>query len=103
MGWADNYISRLQAGETVSFRPRGNSMTPLIKSGQQVTIHPVMTDDPIEVGSVVLCRVKSKQYLHLVTGISGKPRQYRISNNHGHINGWTPEYRIYGVVSEVQD
>jgi hypothetical protein len=27
MGWASIYIARLRAGETVSFRPRGNSMT----------------------------------------------------------------------------
>ena len=26
MGWASEYIARLQNGETVQFRPRGNSM-----------------------------------------------------------------------------
>ena len=25
MGWADGHIARLQRGETVQFRPRGNS------------------------------------------------------------------------------
>jgi hypothetical protein len=26
MGWASDYIARLQSGETVQFCPRGNSM-----------------------------------------------------------------------------
>ena len=30
MGWASGYIERLRAGETVSFRPRGHSMSPKI-------------------------------------------------------------------------
>jgi hypothetical protein len=32
MGWATGYIAKLQAGETVSFRPRGSSMVPKIGS-----------------------------------------------------------------------
>lgn len=27
MGWATAYVAKLKAGETVSFRPRGGSMT----------------------------------------------------------------------------
>lgn len=32
MGWASGYISKLQQGETVSFRPRGSSMKGKIES-----------------------------------------------------------------------
>jgi hypothetical protein len=40
MSWATSYIESLLAGETVSFRPRGNSMTGIIESGQLVTVAP---------------------------------------------------------------
>ena len=54
MGWASHHIEQLRAGQTVSFRPRGNSMTGRIESGQLCTVAPV---DPVtlEVGDVVLC------------------------------------------------
>ena len=40
MGWASHYIQKLQEGERVSFRPRGNSMSGKIESGQLVTLEP---------------------------------------------------------------
>jgi hypothetical protein len=53
MGWASQYIARLQVGETVQFRPRGSSMSGKIESGQLCTIEPV---DPttLQVGDIVL-------------------------------------------------
>ena len=33
MGWATGHIAKPKAGETVSFRPRGDSMLPKIHSG----------------------------------------------------------------------
>ena len=64
MGWASEYIVRLQNGETVQFRPRGNSMKGKIESGQLCTVEPV---DPaaLEVGDIVLCKVNGKQYLQI--------------------------------------
>ncbi len=94
MGWADSYIRTLQESPTVTFRPRGNSMTPHIKSGQQVTVERCETP---EVGDIVLCRVRGKQYLHFVR-TTGK-RGYLIGNAHGKMNGWTGT--IYGKVIQV--
>jgi hypothetical protein len=70
MGWASEYIVRLQNGETVQLRPRGNSMKGKIESGQLCTVEPV---DPttLKVGDIVLCKVNGKQYLHLVKAIQG--------------------------------
>ena len=34
-------VERLQQGETVTWRPQGNSMTPRILSGEQVTVEPI--------------------------------------------------------------
>lgn len=94
MGWADNYIATLKAGEDVSFRPRGHSMTPRINSGDKVKLEPVGDDDIIRKGDIVLCTVRGKQFLHVVHARRG--RRYKIGNNHGFINGWTDHSNIYG-------
>jgi hypothetical protein len=62
MGWASAHIARLQDGETVQFRPRGNSMQGKIESGQLCTVEPVDTAT-LKVGDIVLCKVNGKQYL----------------------------------------
>lgn len=100
MGWATTHIARLQNGETISFRPHGNSMTGKISSGQLCTVEPINNRDP-EIGEVVLCKVKGKQFLHLITAVKGK--QFQISNNHGHVNGWTTYQNIFGRLIRVEN
>ena len=100
MGWATGHIARLQAGETVQFRPRGNSMTGKIDSGQLCTVEPVNPDD-IQVGDIVLCKVKGYEYLHLVKAIQG-PR-FQIGNNRGGINGWIGGKAIFGKCIKVEN
>lgn len=98
MGWADNYIKKLVKGETINFRPRGNSMTGKIESGQLVTVIPF--NGQVWAGQIVLCRVAGSQYLHLVTAIGEDSVQ--ISNNKGRVNGWTKLKNIYGVVIKIE-
>lgn len=98
MGWATGYIAKLQAGNTVSFRPRGNSMTGKIESGQLCTVEPVSGD--LKTGDVVLCKVAGKQYLHLIKAIHGE--RYQIGNNKGHINGWVGRNCIFGKLVRIE-
>lgn len=93
MGWADFHIEKLRKGETVKFRPKGNSMTGRINSGQLCTVEP-LKGNPVKVGEIVLCKVRGNQYLHLVSAI--KANQVLISNNHGFANGWISESQIFG-------
>jgi len=93
MGWASDHIRRLQAGETVRFRPRGNSMSGRIEHGQLVTVEPTLPGEVVE-GDIVLCKVGSAEYLHLVK--ETKAHGCFIGNNRGHVNGWTPWHNIYG-------
>jgi hypothetical protein len=99
LGWGSGHIARLQNGETVRFRPRGNSMQGKIESGQLRTVEPV---DPgaLKVGDIVLCKVNGKQYLHLIKAIQGK--RFQIGNNRGRINGWVGENGIYGKCTRVE-
>ena len=98
MGWARFHIEKLLSGETVQFRPRGNSMRGKINSGDLCTVAPV---DPVEleVGDIVLCKVKGNEYLHLVKAIEGE--RYQIGNNRGHVNGWVGKNSIYGRLIRV--
>ncbi len=100
MSWADSYIAALQTGETVQFRPRGNSMQGKIESSQLVTLVPAL--HPVSVGSIVLCKVSGSQYLHLVLA-AGSDGRYQIGNNKGHVNGWCTAASVYGVVTSVED
>ena len=100
MGWAANHIAKLKNGETVSFRPRGNSMSGKIESGQLCTVEPV---DPkgVKVGDIVLCKVNGSEYLHLVKAIQG-PR-FQIGNHRGRINGWISANSIFGRCVKIED
>jgi phage repressor protein C with HTH and peptisase S24 domain len=100
MGWASSYIAKLKAGETISFRPRGNSMLPKIKSGDLVTVAPLAEDTVIERGDVVLCTVEGHQYLHFVSAV--KDGRYQISNASGHPNGRTGRAQIHGKLVSVE-
>jgi hypothetical protein len=100
MGWASHYIAKLKNGETVSFRPRGNSMSGKIESGQLCTVEPI---DPknVAVGDIVLCKVKGHEYLHLVKAIQGQ--RFQIGNNKGRINGWITANSIYGKCVNIEN
>ena len=100
MGWADAHIARLAQGETVQFRPRGNSMVGKISSGQLCTVEPLTEADPLAVDDIVLCRVKGNQYLHLVKAIQGE--RFQIGNNRGGINGWITRRQIFGRLIAVE-
>lgn len=99
MGWATGHIERLLRGETVSFRPRGSSMTSRIRSGQLCTVAPVAFDE-VRQGDVVLCKVRGAQYLHLVSAVRGG--QVQISNAHGHVNGWVGPGAVFGRLVSVE-
>jgi hypothetical protein len=99
MGWATQYIARLQRGETVQFRPRGHSMRGKVESGQLCTVEPVNAAS-LRVGDIVLCKVNGRQYLHLVKAVQGT--RFLIGNNRGNTNGWVSAHSIYGKCVRVE-
>jgi hypothetical protein len=99
MGWASGHIEKLQRGETVSFRPRGNSMAPRIRSGDLCTVAPV-EPAAIEAGDIVLCRVRGAEYLHFVKAVQGD--RFQIGNNRGGINGWIGAHGVFGRLIKVE-
>ena len=99
MGWASGHIERLRNGETVSFRPRGHSMSGKIESGDLCTVTPVDTAD-LRVGDIVLCKVNGREYLHLIKAVQGA--RFQIGNNRGRINGWVTAGAIFGRCVKVE-
>ncbi len=99
MGWATHHIAKLKQGQTVSFRPRGHSMKGKIESGQLCTVS-LVEAAALQVGDVVLCKVKGAEYLHLVKAIQGQ--RFQIGNNRGGINGWISPNAIFGKLIKVE-
>lgn len=99
MGWASSYITQLQSGATIKCRPRGNSMQGKIESGQLCTIEPA-NPTTLKKDDIVLCKVKGKEYLHLITAVQGN--RFQISNNKGFVNGWVSAGQIYGKLIKVE-
>jgi hypothetical protein len=71
-----------------------------IGSGQLCTVVPV-DSSTLQVGDIVLCRVRGNDYLHIVKAINGD--RYQIGNNRGLINGWIGRNGIFGKCIRVED
>jgi len=83
----------VKLGRRVKFKATGDSMTPLVKHNEIVTVRPLL--EAPNRGDIVLARVNGRWYLHLVSAL--RKGQVQISNNHGHINGWTPLKNVVGI------
>jgi hypothetical protein len=94
MNWK---VDKLKKGETFITNEKGNSMSPIIKSGQDHKLAPVELKD-VGVGDIVFCKVKGHFYTHLVKA-KNEARGVLIGNNKGGVNGWTKQ--VYGKVIEV--
>lgn len=94
MNWK---IEKLKNGETFVTKEKGNSMIPLIYSNQPHVLAPASWEE-CKTGDIVYCKVRGGMITHLVTA-KDEQRGLQISNNHGHVNGWTKQ--VFGKVVEV--
>lgn len=101
MDWATVYIQKLKNGETVSFRPRGNSMKGKIESGQLCTVESIEDFAALQKDDIVLCKVSGREYIHLIKAVQGL--RFQIGNKRGLINGWVGTNSIYGKCIKVKD
>lgn len=92
-------VEKLKSGKTCLVQGFGQSMTPILKSGQVCKVEPVTKDMILKKNDIVLCKVNGHVYLHKITAINGN--RYQISNNHKHVNGWVGRNNIYGKVTEI--
>lgn len=90
----------LRQGEKCIVVGFGQSMTPILKSGQPVKVAPITENTILQKNDIVFCKVAGHFYLHKISAIKNN-NTYQISNNHGHINGWISKNQIYGKVIEI--
>lgn len=90
---------KLKDGEDGIIVGFGQSMTPLLKSGQPVKVEHLTDSTKLEKNDIVFCKVNGHYYLHKI--ISIKNNRFQIGNNHGHINGWIGRKDIFGKVIEI--
>ena len=85
-----------------AIRGAGNSMTPIIHTGDTIYLRRV---DPSKLrkGDAVYCRVGHNSFVHLISAIDSKGERFQISNNRGHCNGWITAKGIYGLAVRVDD
>jgi len=80
-GWATPYIEKLRRGETVQFRPRGNSMAGKIDPDNCALWCRHAAELSV---ATSYCASKRLQYLHLIKAIQGKRIQIgTIVPHHG--------------------
>ena len=91
--------NKLLRGEVCLVQGFGNSMTPILKSGQVCEVSPINDYSLLKKGNIVLCKVRGNVYLHLISAIKGN--QFQISNNHKHVNGWILKNNLFGVVTKI--
>lgn len=92
-------VNKLKEGKICLVQGFGQSMTPILKSGQVCKVIPITEDMLLKKNDIVLCKVNGHIYLHKISSINGK--RYQISNNHKHVNGWVGKNNIYGLVVEI--
>ena len=109
-------------GRSVWYKSSGNSMWPLVQSGDACTFHPIQAvtaqgksvheltkeRSEIDVGDIVFCQVQRSQMLygHIVLRIEhdyhAQEPKYWIGNLMQKVNGWCFREHIYGILVEVE-
>ena len=99
MSWATETIAALERTGKAICNPQGNSMHPMVKSGETVHLKSIDAKTRLKKGDVVLCRYGAKHYLHLImkVGMNKRKEIYLIGNNRGRQNGWVERDLIYGI------
>ena len=109
----------LDNGEPVTYTSTGDSMWPLVQSGDACSFHPVQAIAPgsphripkpeseIQVGDVVFCQVqRSHQYIaHIVLRIEHYRQEgpkYWIGRMDQKVNGWCHRKHLFGILVRVE-
>ena len=96
-----NYILKaLEEKGEVRYTPHGNSMTPMLISGEEIRLKQVPLK-ALRTGDAVYVKVKGSYYCHLLTAIDENNNRYQISNNHNFVNGWVSGDKVYALCVEA--
>ena len=97
----------LTSGRSVQYRSTGNSLKPVVYSGDVTMWEPVTDHSTLVIGEIVWCVVQPTQryYGHAIHAIGDwdGTTYWLIGNLNDppHMNGWCYAEHIYGVLMEV--
>ena len=95
----------LLKGKTVAFCSSGNSLNPLVFSGDRCTYAPVTEPKELRLHDIVFCQVQpgDRFYAHVIKQIVERKGRLRftISNLEGSVNGHCEMEHIYGKLIHV--
>ena len=91
---------KLQEGNDCIVIGYGQSMTPIMKSGQPAFVEHLTSETILKKGDIVFCRVNGHYYLHKIWAVKSK-NSFLIGNNHGHANGTVGRKNIFGIVTKI--
>lgn len=97
--WKEKKLSEMAKGESFITSEKGNSMTPIFQSNEDMLLTKIDSLDEVEVGDAVFCKVKGSYFTHLVKAKDEK-KGCLIGNNHGKINGWTKN--VFAIATKIK-
>ena len=99
----------LQSGRSVQYRSTGNSLTPVVWSGDVTMWEPVKDHSKLVVGDIVFCAVQpgDRYFGHAIHNIETKSGEtwWWIGNlkTPPNINGWCGKEHIFGQLYEASE
>ena len=100
--WAGEECRQLALGETIEFRPLGNSMKGLIDAKDLVRLVPARGSG-FEVNQIVLVLLSEREVvLHKIIELDDELGLVEIGDNRGNSDGWVYKSNIFGIVTHVK-
>lgn len=92
-------VEELKNGNTIARFEYGDSMSPILSSGEYCVVEPIRNIEDVKQGDAVLCNVNGYLMTHMVIMVSTSAADdepyFLIGDTHMNIYGWTKE--IYGI------
>ena len=91
-------ISELKHGNKIARFEYGNSLMPILESGEYCIVEPIKNIEDVKVGDVVVCNVSGHPMTHMVMMVSDSSSEkpfFSIGDTSLHFYGWTSD--VYGI------
>ena len=98
----DEALEHLLNGEKVARFEYGDSMSPILESGQYCVLSPIKSLDEVNIGDAVFCRVNGYLMTHMVlmkSNSSSNTPKFLISSSGLSVYGWTDE--IFAIAKGI--
>lgn len=92
----EDAIDAVIGGKTITRYEYGDSLMPLVYSGEYLKITPLEDYKQLHVGDIVLCIVRGYAMTHMVMKIDYDKKEALIASTCGDIYGWTKFHYIFG-------